>query len=105
MAGKSEVASQLERVRSTFVKELDVNKLLPRLSVRGLLTLSEKKEILSQTVAQKRTEVLLDILSLKDRSVFIEFCKILEDCAPHLLTALVLDARQGRYHVDDVSKN
>lgn len=95
MAGKSGIARQLERVRSKFVQELDINKVLPRLLRRGIFSVSEEKEILAPALPQKRIEVLLDILSKKDRNVFVEFCRSLEDCAPHLLTFIVLDAQQG----------
>ncbi|CAL1548287.1 unnamed protein product [Lymnaea stagnalis] len=96
MAGKSGIARLLERVRPIFLKELDINKLLPRLLSRGLFSVSEEKEILSPLNPKKRIDILLDILSSKDRVAFAEFCKSLEECAPHLLTSLVLENQQGQ---------
>ncbi|CAG5116189.1 unnamed protein product, partial [Candidula unifasciata] len=77
MASRNGLFRQLTRVRSKFVEELDINTLLPRLLVKRLFTLAE---------------ILLDILSTKDRPVFIEFCRSLEELAPHLLTTLVLES-------------
>ncbi|BFZ25795.1 hypothetical protein BsWGS_28834 [Bradybaena similaris] len=94
MAGKSEIARLLERVRSKFVQELDINKVFPRLLRRGIFTISEEKRILEPTVPQKRIDLLLDIISKKDSNVFLEFCKTLEECDPHLLTVVVLDTLQ-----------
>ncbi|XP_059173109.1 tight junction protein ZO-1-like isoform X2 [Physella acuta] len=94
MAGKSGIARQLERVRAKIVQELDINKLLPRLLRRGIFSVSEEKDILSPTIPQKRTEKLLDILSSKDRSAFSDFCKTLEEVAPHLLTSLILENKE-----------
>lgn len=102
MAGKSGIARQLERVRSKFVQELDINKVFPRLLKRGIFTVSEEERILEPTVPQKRIDLLLDIISKKDSNVFFEFCKTLEECDPHLLTVFVLDTLQGRNHWDSV---
>lgn len=99
MAGKSGIARQLERVRAKIVQELDINKLLPRLLRKGIFSVSEEKDILSPTIPQKRTEKLLDILSIKDRSAFSDFCKTLEEVAPHLLTSLILE-NQGNNRFD-----
>ncbi|XP_012946538.1 uncharacterized protein LOC106014057, partial [Aplysia californica] len=90
MAGKSGIARQLERVRPKFVQELDINKVLPRLLRRGVFTVSEEKQVLSPTVPQERTKLLLDIISAKDKTVFSEFCRTLEECSPSLLTHLAL---------------
>ncbi|CAG5114445.1 unnamed protein product, partial [Candidula unifasciata] len=94
MAGKSGIARQLERVRPKFDQELDINKVFPRLLRRGIFSVSEEKRILEPTVPQRRIDVLLDIISKKDRNVFVEFCKTLEECDPHLLTVIVLDTLQ-----------
>ncbi|XP_055873849.1 tight junction protein ZO-1-like isoform X3 [Biomphalaria glabrata] len=101
MAGKSGIARQLERVRLKFVQELDINKLLPRLLRRGIFTVTEEKEILSPPSPKKRTENLLDIISQKDRYAFAEFCKSLEECAPHLLTSLIVENQGTDAGVED----
>ncbi|BFZ13593.1 hypothetical protein BsWGS_16632 [Bradybaena similaris] len=94
MASRAGWSRQLARVRCQFVEELDINTLLPRLLVKRLFTLFEEKEILSPALPQKRVEVLLDVLSRKGRQVFVEFCRSLEELAPHLLTALVLESQE-----------
>ncbi|GFO31758.1 tight junction protein zo-1-like [Plakobranchus ocellatus] len=95
MAGKGGIGRLLERVRPKLVQELDINKVLPRLLRRGIFTVSEEKQILSPADPKTRTETLLDILCSKDRNAFVDFCKTLEECAPQLLTCIVLDSHQG----------
>ena len=91
MSGKIGVARQIEKVRQTFVTELDVNKLLPRLLRRRIFTVAEEKKILGPSNPEERTELMLDIISTKDISAFTEFCHTLEECAPKMLTHLALE--------------
>ena len=92
MASKSNISRQLDRVSQKFAKELDVNKVLPRLLRRGVFSVSEEKNVLGQNNPEERTKLMLDIISRKDKSVFADFCKTLEECAPNLLTYLALES-------------
>ncbi|KAK3763540.1 hypothetical protein RRG08_030581 [Elysia crispata] len=99
MAGHGGIARLLERVRPKLVQELDINKVFPRLLRRGILTVSEEKQILGPADPKTRTETLLDFLCQKDRNVFADFCKTLEECPPQLLTCIVLESQQGKSNI------
>jgi len=91
MAGKGGSARLLARHKASIVRELDVNKILPRLVRKGMITKSEETEILESGDQRRRSETFLDVLSRKGLPAFHEFCASLEANAPHLLTGFLLD--------------
>ncbi|XP_073724941.1 tight junction protein 1 isoform X9 [Misgurnus anguillicaudatus] len=92
---KKKVAKILKQNREMILKELDVNKVLPYLVYDKVFSLGEYKEILSQDSGKKQTELFLDQLSQKGPNAFKDFCSVLEEACPHLLTCFLLDCEDG----------
>ena len=82
---------QLEKVRNSIVKELDVNKLFPKLLRKGVFTVSEERKILAISTPDERTNLILDVVASKEKTVFIDFCQTLGECSPKLLTLLAVE--------------
>ncbi|XP_077067296.1 tight junction protein 1b isoform X12 [Siphateles boraxobius] len=92
---KKWVAKVLKQNREMILKELDVNKVLPYLVYDKVFSLGEYKEILGQDSGKKRAELFLDHLSQKGPCAFNDFCSVLEEVCPHLLTCFLLDWEDG----------
>ncbi|XP_013406126.2 tight junction protein ZO-1-like isoform X4 [Lingula anatina] len=91
MAGKGGVARLLAKHRATIIRDLDVNRILPSLSQKGVFTRVEEHDILASADPRSRTEVFIDILAHKGLTAFHEFCSTLENTYPRLLTCFLLD--------------
>ena len=91
MAGKEGVSRLLARHKASLVRDLDVNRLIPRLLSKEIITAAEEKLIVENNDPQKRTETFLELLSKKGVGAFHEFCACLEEVSPHLLTGFLLD--------------
>lgn len=91
MAGKGVVARLLSQHRTMLLRDLDVNRILPRLMRRGVFSTAEEKEIMIVADPSRRVETFLDVLSRKGLTAFREFCQALEDFTPHILTEFLLD--------------
>ncbi|XP_050399487.2 tight junction protein ZO-1 isoform X3 [Patella vulgata] len=100
MAGRGGVARLFERHRSRLLKELDINRIFPKLARKGVFTAVEETEISSITDNIKKLEVFLDLLSVKGTKAFQEFCSSLEELSPNLLTSFLLETSE----VDDDDK-
>lgn len=87
----------LERHRARLTKDPDMNRVVPKLIKRGFFSNIEERQLAGVSDASERTDLLLDKLS-RDPDAFREFCMTLEECAPHLLTELLLD-RGGEKNV------
>ncbi|KAK6184685.1 hypothetical protein SNE40_007104 [Patella caerulea] len=96
MAGRGGVARLFERHRPRLLKELDINRIFPKLARKGVFTPVEETEISSITDNIKKIEVFLDLLSVKGTKAFQEFCSSLEELSPSLLTSFLLDT-SGKY--------
>ena len=96
MAGKNTVARLLGQHKAAILRDLDVNRVLPRLIKNEVITQSEEKHILGAGDRVKQCEVFLDILSKKGVGAFHEFCASLEESSPHLLTGFLLE-NPGKY--------
>ncbi|XP_033725434.1 tight junction protein ZO-1-like isoform X3 [Pecten maximus] len=95
MAGKGGVTRLFARHKTSILRDLDVNKVVPRLVRKGIISKSEEKDILEKNDTRKRSETFLDVLSRKGVPAFHEFCAILEELAPHLLTGFLLDTPEA----------
>lgn len=90
MAGTGVWVRLLERHRVRLAKDPDMNKVFTKLIKRGIFSIPEERHLVSAVDATERTDILIDKLS-KDPDAFRNFCITLEECAPHLLTELLLD--------------
>ncbi|XP_076439126.1 tight junction protein 1-like [Babylonia areolata] len=90
MAGPGVWIRLLERHRARLTKDPDMNRVVPKLIKRRFFSDIEERQLAGATDASERTDLLLDKLS-RDPDAFREFCMTLEECAPHLLTELLLD--------------
>lgn len=91
MAGKNTVARLLRQHKAAIVRELDVERVLPRLIRNEVITQSENLQIIDAEDRPRQCELFLDILSKKGVGAFHEFCASLEESAPHLLTGFLLE--------------
>ncbi|XP_071141153.1 tight junction protein 1-like isoform X14 [Mytilus edulis] len=91
MAGKNTVARLLGQHKAAILRDLDVNRVLPRLIKNEVITQSEERQILESGGRKVQCEVFLDILSKKGVGAFHEFCASLEESSPHLLTGFLLE--------------
>lgn len=96
-SSKGAVSRLLAKQRASLIRDLDVDRILPRLVRKGVFTAVEEKEILSRGEQRAETELFLDFLERKDATAFREFCSSLEDYHPSLLTRFLLD-NPGKYH-------
>ncbi|XP_064596394.1 tight junction protein ZO-1-like [Liolophura sinensis] len=90
-SSKGAVSRLLVKQRASLIRDLDVDRILPRLVRKGVFTAVEEKEILSRGEQRAETELFLDFLERKDATAFREFCSSLEDYHPSLLTRFLLD--------------
>ncbi|XP_052096384.1 tight junction protein ZO-1-like isoform X11 [Mytilus californianus] len=91
MAGKNTVARLLGQHKAAILRDLDVNRVLPRLIKNEVITQSEERQIIESGGRKVQCEVFLDILSKKGVGAFHEFCASLEESSPHLLTGFLLE--------------
>ncbi|KAJ8311748.1 hypothetical protein KUTeg_011103 [Tegillarca granosa] len=92
MAGTDAIARLLDRHKVTLARDIDVNKFLPRLKRKGIITKADEKEIFGKNDQNIVTETFLEVLSRKGLTAFQEFCTCLEEIAPHLLTVFLIDS-------------
>ncbi|XP_025081792.1 tight junction protein ZO-1-like isoform X3 [Pomacea canaliculata] len=90
MAGTGVLVRLLERQRGRLAKNPDINRVIPLLIKKRFFSIMEEKQIANATNNSGRTDILIDKLS-RDPEAVLGFCKALEECAPHLLTELLLD--------------
>jgi hypothetical protein len=98
MAGKNTVARLLGQHKTAILRDLEVNRVLPRLIQNEVITQSEEKQIIESGDRKRQCEVFLDILTKKGVGAFHEFCASLEESAPHLLTGFLLE-NPGYYYI------
>lgn len=96
MAGKSAAAPLLAKHRDTLVHDLDLNKVLPHLTQKGIFSYGEEREILLAGDVRARIDVFVELLSRKSLDSFHEFCAVLETTCPRILTKLLFDAHNQR---------
>ncbi|KAF5907497.1 tight junction protein ZO-1-like isoform X1, partial [Clarias magur] len=88
---KKKVAVRLlKQHRELLLNELDVNKVLPYLMYKKVVSLGEYTEIQGQESGRKRAEIFLDQIVDKGPDAFYSFCSVLEEVSPHLLTCFLL---------------
>ncbi|XP_053345528.1 tight junction protein ZO-1 isoform X7 [Clarias gariepinus] len=93
---KKKVAVRLlKQHRELLLNELDVNKVLPYLLYKKVVSLGEYTEIQGQKSGRKRAEIFLDQIVDKGPDAFYSFCSILEEVSPHLLTCFLLGHEAG----------
>jgi hypothetical protein len=91
----SKVGRLLQKHKTAFSKDIDINRIVSKLTQRGALNKKEEEVILECGDQKQKGEIFMDILSEKGSRFFHEFCAVLEECAPHLLTRFLLDASPG----------
>lgn len=91
----SKVGRLLQKHKTAFNKDVDINRIVSKLTQRGALKKKEEEVILECGDQKQKGDIFTDILSEKGPRTFHEFCVVLEECAPHLLTRFLLDASPG----------
>lgn len=87
----SKVGRLLLKHKPTLSKDVDINRVVQRLTNRGALTRKEEEVIYECTDPKQKADLFVDIISDKGSKTFHEFCNVLEECAPYLLTRFLLD--------------
>lgn len=91
----SKVGRLLQKHKAAFNKDVDINRVVARLTQRGALNKKEEEVIFECSNQKQKGELFVEILSEKGSRTFHEFCAVLEECAPHLLTRFLLDSSPG----------
>lgn len=91
MAGKGGVSRLFARHKQLLMRELDVEKVIVRLVRKELISRTEERDILAIADPKRKCERFIDLMSKKGIPAFHEFCAVLEEIAPHLLTNFLLE--------------
>lgn len=92
----SKVGRLLLKHKSTLTKDVDINRIVSKLTHRGALNKKEEEVIFECADSKQKADLFVDILLEKGSRTFHEFCNVLEEYAPHLLTKFLLDAGPGQ---------
>ena len=92
----SGIGRLLTKHKAALIKDLDVNRAVAKLLRKRVLTKKEEEVLFDCDDHKRKIEILVDILSEKGSSTFHEFCGVLEEIAPHLLTRFLLDGSPGK---------
>jgi len=93
----SKVGRLLLKHKSSLAKDADIDSIVSKLTHRGALNQKEEEVIFECADSKKKADIFVDIISDKGTRTFHEFCNVLEECAPHLLTRFLLDSGPGMY--------
>ena len=91
----SKVGRLLQKHKTTLTRDVDINRIVSKLTQRGALNEKEEEVILECSDQNKKADIFVDILSEKGSRTFHEFCTVLEECSPNLLTKFLLDSTPG----------
>lgn len=91
----SKVGRLLLKHKSILAKDVDINRIVSKLTHRGALNKKEEEVIFECSDSKQKVDIFVDILSEKGSRTFHEFCNVLEECAPQLLTRFLLDSGPG----------
>lgn len=91
----SKVGRLLQKHKAAFNNDVDINRVVSILTQRGALNKKEEEVIFECGDQKQKGELFVEILSEKGSRTFHEFCAVLEECAPQLLTRFLLDASPG----------
>ncbi|XP_052785873.1 tight junction protein ZO-1-like isoform X7 [Mya arenaria] len=93
MATKTSKSSRLlQKHKHSLAKDVDINQIVTKLTQRGALNKKEEEVIFECADQKKKADIFVDILNEKGSRSFNEFCAVLEDFCPHLLTKFLLDS-------------
>ena len=93
----SGIGRLLTKHKAALIKDLDVNRVVAKLVRKRVLNKKEEEVLFDCDDHKRKIEILVDILSDKGSNTFHEFCGVLEEYSPHLLTRFLLDASPGMY--------
>ena len=97
MAAKtSKVSKLLQKHKHSLTQDVDINQIVTVLTSKGALNRKEEEVIFECEDQKQKVDLFVEILNEKDSGTFHEFCRVLEEYCPHLLTKFLLDSAPGK---------